>query len=87
MEVNDVFNIKWDKVSRIEPSKICGRQPLKKFTWSILEYFVPNVLTPENFCNTIWKSLIPKVFRFNSILYDKLFFPVFNNPVSASEEK
>ena len=22
--------------------KICGRQPLKKFTWSILEYFVTN---------------------------------------------
>ena len=26
------------------PSKICGRQPLKHFTWSILEYFVPNKL-------------------------------------------
>ena len=26
------------------PSKICGRQPLKNFTWSILEYFVPNNL-------------------------------------------
>ena len=23
-------------------SKICGRQPLKKFTWSILEYLVSN---------------------------------------------
>ena len=23
------------------PNKICGRQPLKNFTWSILEYFVP----------------------------------------------
>ena len=26
------------------PSKICGRQPLKNFTRSILEYFVPFVL-------------------------------------------
>ena len=24
------------------PGKICGRQPLKNFTWSILEYFAPN---------------------------------------------
>ena len=24
-------------------SKICGRQPLKKFTWSILEYLDPNI--------------------------------------------
>ena len=36
-------NIKWDKVFKNEPSKICGRQPLKNVTWSILEYFVPNV--------------------------------------------
>ena len=26
-----------DKVCKNGPSKICGRQPLKKFTWSILE--------------------------------------------------
>ena len=30
-----------DKVSKNGPSKICGRQPLKNLTWSILEYFVP----------------------------------------------
>ena len=40
-----------------EPSKICERQPLKilkgygvlNFTWSILEYFVPNdtLMEPE----------------------------------------
>ena len=30
----------WDKVFKKGPSKICGRQPLKNFTWSILEYFV-----------------------------------------------
>ena len=28
----------WAKVFKNGPSKICGRQPLKKFTWSILEY-------------------------------------------------
>ena len=33
----------WDKVFKNGPSKICGRQPLKNFTWSILEYFVPYV--------------------------------------------
>ena len=33
----------WDKVFQNGPSKICGRQPLKNFTWSILECFVPYV--------------------------------------------
>ena len=33
-----------DKVFKSGPSKICGRQPLKAFTWSILEYIVPFVL-------------------------------------------
>ena len=27
------------------PSKICGRQSLKNFTWSTLEYFVPFIPT------------------------------------------
>ena len=31
----------WDKVFKNGPSKTCGRQPMKKFTWSILEYFFP----------------------------------------------
>ena len=30
----------WDRVFKNGPSKICGRQPLRNFTWSILEYFV-----------------------------------------------
>ena len=32
------INITWDKVFKNRQSKICGRQPLKKFTWSIVEY-------------------------------------------------
>ena len=36
-----LVNSIWDKVFKNRPSKICGRQPLKNFTWSILEYFVP----------------------------------------------
>ena len=35
-------NHKWAKVFKNGPSKICGRQLLKKFTWSILEYLDPN---------------------------------------------
>ena len=31
---------KWDKVFLNRPSKICGRQHSKNFTWSILEYVV-----------------------------------------------
>ena len=33
---------KWVKVFKNEPSKICGRQPLRNFTWFILEYLDPN---------------------------------------------
>ena len=33
----------WDKVFKNGPSKVFGRQPLKNFTWSILEYFVPYI--------------------------------------------
>ena len=33
----------YDKVFKNEQSKICERQPLKNFIWSILEYFVPVV--------------------------------------------
>ena len=33
-------SIIWDKLFKNGPSRICGRQPLKNFTWSILEYFV-----------------------------------------------
>ena len=32
----------WGKVFKNGTSKVCGRQPLKYFAWSILEYFVPN---------------------------------------------
>ena len=31
----------WVKILKKGPYKICRRQPLKNFTWSILEYFVP----------------------------------------------
>ena len=31
----------WDKVLKNGPSQTCGEQPLKNFTWSIIEYFVP----------------------------------------------
>ena len=31
----------WDKVFKNGQSKFCGGQPLKIFTWSIFEYFVP----------------------------------------------
>ena len=39
----DICKFKWDKVFKKGPSKICGRQPLKNFAWSIVEYFVPSV--------------------------------------------
>ena len=30
----------WGKVFKNGPSKICGRQPLNFFTWTIIEYLV-----------------------------------------------
>ena len=38
------FKVIWVKVFRDGPSKICGRQPLKKFTWAVLEYPDPYFL-------------------------------------------
>ena len=42
VEKSMVFvKIIWVEVFKNRPSKICGRQPLKIFTWSILEYLDP----------------------------------------------
>ena len=41
-----------------EPGKICGRQPLKDFTWCILQYLDPNVGGETEFR---WKDSIPKM--------------------------
>ena len=38
-------SIKWGKVLKNGPNKICGRQLLKNFTWPILEYSDPYVTT------------------------------------------
>ena len=32
----------WDRVFQNGLNKICGKQPLKNFTWSILKYFAPH---------------------------------------------
>ena len=40
-EKNEDFHNIWDKVFKNGPTKICGRQSLKNFAWSILEYSVP----------------------------------------------
>ena len=47
---DDLFRSnKWDNVFENGPSKICGRQPLKHFAWSILEYFAQgNLWLPLN---------------------------------------
>ena len=43
--------IKCDKVFKNGPSEICGGQPLKNFTWSIYEYFLPNLNIPRKKLN------------------------------------
>ena len=51
----------WDKAFKNEPSESCGRQPLQNFTWSILEYFVPNDIPPKKIkhheCGLIFNAL------------------------------
>ena len=38
-----LIKYKWIKVFRNGPSKICGRQLLKNFVWSIFEYLDANM--------------------------------------------
>ena len=45
--------IKKDKVFKYRPSNICARQPLKKFAWPIIKYFVPIVVS---FITKDWNS-------------------------------
>ena len=37
--------VPYGRVFKNGPTKICGRQPLKSFTWSILEYVAPYILS------------------------------------------
>ena len=50
-------NIIWDKVLKNGPCKICGRQPLKNFTCSILEYYVPYLLA-EVVSSIKWSNVV-----------------------------
>ena len=55
---------RWVKVFKSGPSKICGRQPLKIFTWYILKYFDPNVLnriTALKFLKLVSKITIMRI--------------------------
>ena len=38
----------WVKVFKNGPNKICGRQPLQNFTWSIPEYYEPYIVLKIN---------------------------------------
>ena len=47
----------WNKAFKSGPSKICGRQPLKNFTWSTLECFVPYL---ERGSQYVFEDLVKK---------------------------
>ena len=42
--------VEWVTVFKNGPSKICRRESLKSFTWSILEYLDPNVNIQVAYC-------------------------------------
>ena len=46
-----------DRVFKNRPSKICWRQPLKNFNWSILEYIVSYVHTNLTYLTWAFVSL------------------------------
>ena len=57
---------KQGKTFKNAPSKICRRQPLKNFTWFILEHFVPNATFASlPFCPT--NSVKAKVLTKNNL--------------------
>ena len=55
----------WDNAYQNRPSKICGRQALKIFTWSILEHLVANVSYSDNFTQT--KQMILKEYYWQEL--------------------
>ena len=70
----------WDKVFKNGTSKICGRQPLKSFTWAILEYFIPykaSLLRSLRYdCCFLWKSRRKAAFWFKQSIYSKIYIPL-----------
>ena len=47
---------KWVQVFKNRPRKICRIQPLKNFTWLILEYLDPNVTKVQQSKIAIWSD-------------------------------
>ena len=47
---------KWVQVFKNGPRKICRIQPLKNFTWFILEYLDPNVTKVQQSKIAIWSD-------------------------------
>ena len=45
---------RWEKVFKSRPSKICRRQPLKNFNWSILEYLDSYILHSDGVGVRLW---------------------------------
>ena len=57
MQPMKYLNVKWGKVFKNGPSNVCGRQPIKKFIWSTLEYFDPNIFAKYISCGKISASI------------------------------
>ena len=67
------FKHLWHKEFKNRPNKICGRQPLKNFTCSILEYFIP-FLTRNKLLTIFTKKL------------QHMFHEVLNAPLKVSNK-
>ena len=62
------INLKWGKVFRNGPSEIFEKLSSTNFTWSILEYFVPNILDKDLFFNKAvgWRFATQLYYKLNN---------------------
>ena len=68
------FLAKWVQVFKSGQSKICGRQPLKNFTWSTLEYYDPSWIAVFKSLSAVWADLYSQPITYGS-KYNWPFFP------------
>ena len=68
------FLAKWVQVFKSGQSKICGRQPLKKFIWSTLEYCDSSWIAIFKSLSAVWADLYSQPITYGSKYNMTIFF-------------